>query len=226
MSSTIEIRLNKLEAINRRLIRVVAAQALTFAVIVVTMLVAASTPVVQADGDASSQVPQSLTVSELIVVDDQGTERVRIGSDFPDAVIDGKRVQRGTEVAGVMLYDTTGQERSGYVTSTEGNVFLTLDTRQGQVALFAAGPDEGSTARLWHDNDAVELRSDSDGSRITAIDDGRVVFQRPIATLGEEACTQYQAGLQQFSRERIMDACRQRFTGKACTECLRPVFPD
>jgi len=232
MTTTVETRLNKLEITNRRLKRVVAAEALGIAVILVAVFVFASTPVVQAEGavqaesDASSQAPQSLTVSELIVVDDQGIERVRIGSDLPDAVIDGKRIRRGTEVAGVMLYDTTGQERGGYVTSTEGNVFLTLDTRQGQVALFAAGPDGGSTARLWHENDAIELRSDGDGSRITAIDDGRVVFQRPVATLGEEACSQYRAGLQQFSRERVLGACQQRFTEEACTECLRPASSD
>lgn len=222
MPFTIETRLNKLETTNRRLTRVLAAVALLFAMILVTGLVVVSTSLVRAEGDASSQVPQRLTVSELLVVDDQGIERVRIGSDFPDAVIDGKRIERGTEVAGVMLYDTTGQERSGYVTSTEGNVFLTLDTRQGQVALFVAGPDGGSAVRLWHENDAVELRSDSDGSRITTIDEGMVVFQRPVAAPREEACSQYRAGLQQFARERVVAACQQRFTEEACTECLRP----
>src|ERR1051325_4224555 len=55
--------------------------------------------------------PQSLRVSELVVVDPKGVERVRIGGDLPDAVINGKRVPRGEKAGGVLLYDGSGQER-------------------------------------------------------------------------------------------------------------------
>src|SRR5947209_5036273 len=61
----------------------------------------------------TANAPQSLRVSELVVVDPQGVERVRIGGDLPDAVINGKRIPRGEKVAGVMLYDGSGQERGG-----------------------------------------------------------------------------------------------------------------
>ena len=56
----------------------------------------------------TANAPQSLRVSELVVVDPQGVERVRIGGDLPDAVINGKRIPRGEKVAGVMLYDGSG----------------------------------------------------------------------------------------------------------------------
>jgi hypothetical protein len=93
----------------------------------------------------ASQGTQSLRVSELVVVDPKGVERVRIGGDIPDAVINGKRIPRGEKVAGVMLYDGSGQERGGYVTfEPSGNVGLTLDTKKRQTVLFAAGPDSGS----------------------------------------------------------------------------------
>src|SRR5437773_9930158 len=55
--------------------------------------------------------PPSLKVSELVVVDPNGVERVRIGGNVPDAVINGKRIPRGEKAAGVLLYDETGQER-------------------------------------------------------------------------------------------------------------------
>jgi hypothetical protein len=99
-----------------------------------------------------SATPTSLRVSELIVVDPKGVERVRIGGDLPDALIDGKRMPRGQKIAGMILYDGTGQKRSGYVTfEPSGNVGLTLDTRREQATAFIAGPNQGSFLRLWHD---------------------------------------------------------------------------
>lgn len=99
---------------------------------------------------ASSQ-PTSLRVSELVVVDSDGVERVRIGVDLPDAVVDGRRLVRGEKAAGVILYDAAGRERSGYATfEPSGNVMLTLDNRQSeQNALFVAGPDNAAALRLW-----------------------------------------------------------------------------
>lgn len=96
-----------------------------------------------------ADAPTPLRVSELVVVDAKGVERVRIGGDLPDALIGGRRVPRGERAAGVLLYDGSGHERSGYVTfEPSGNVGLTLDTRRGQVAYFVAGPDSGSALQL------------------------------------------------------------------------------
>jgi len=164
--------------------------------------------------------PSSLKVSELVVVDPKGVERVRIGGDLPDATINGKRVPRGEKAAGVLLYDTTGQERGGYVTWESGNVGLTLDTRKSQVALFAAGL-EGSALVMWHGKDSVDVRSDEDGSRITAVQNGSIVSQQPSTIkMSTGSCEDYRQLRAKGSLERAMSICQQRFTESVCRACL------
>lgn len=166
--------------------------------------------------------PSSLGVSELVVVDPKGAERVRIGGDLPDAIIGGKRVPRGEKAAGVLLYDGGGQERSGYVTfEPSGNVGLTLDTRRGQTTLFVAGPDTGSALQLWHGSDLIELRSDDDGSRLTAVKAGQVVSQQPqVSQMSADTCEAYKGARARVSREQVMRDCRRRFGDTACRACL------
>jgi len=72
------------------------------------------------------QTQQTLQVNELVVVDKNGTPRVRIAGNHSDPVMLGKRSKRNGEVAGVMLYDGEGNERGGYVTG-ERSVALTMD---------------------------------------------------------------------------------------------------
>ena len=77
---------------------------------------------------AESSAAPSIRASEIVVVDPNGVERVRIGGQLPDAV-PGK--PRGDRVAGVLLYDQTGRERSGYVTfESSGNVGRTVRTQR------------------------------------------------------------------------------------------------
>ena len=54
-----------------------------------------------------SSVSTTMRVSELVVVDSKGVERVRIGGDLPDAFISGKRIPRGQQAARVLLYDAS-----------------------------------------------------------------------------------------------------------------------
>lgn len=171
---------------------------------------------------SSRETVGPLRVTELVVVDPAGVERARIGGDLPDAVVEGRRVPRGERAAGLLLYDETGQERGGFVTwEPSGNVGIGLDTREGQVALFVAGPDSAVALRLWHRDDAVELRSDGDGSRVTAVAGGRVVFQEPgVAGVGEEACAAYREALASFPRAEVVAACTGRFSPAACSVCL------
>lgn len=81
-------------------------------------------------GDARNkpivQTQQTLQVNELVVVDKNGTPRVRIAGNHSDPVMLGKRSKRNGEVAGVMLYDGEGNERGGYVTG-ERSISLTMD---------------------------------------------------------------------------------------------------
>ena len=171
---------------------------------------------------AAQRQPTTLTLSELNIVDSGGVARVRIGGALPDAVIDGKPTPRGEKAAGVLLYDDTGQERGGYVTwEPSGNVGLTLDSRHGQSALFVADPEIGTALQIWHANDLIELRSDDDGSRLTAVKDGAVVFQQPSVTeLDADACAAYREALANYSYDEVMTACKKRFPAEACANCL------
>ena len=168
-----------------------------------------------------ADIPSSLRVSELVVVDPKGVERVRIGGDIPDAVINGKKANRGEKVAGVMLYDGTGQERGGYVTfEPSGNVGLTLDTKKEQVALLAAGPDEGSVIKLWNRNDLIEFRSDEEGTRLTTVKGGKVLIQEPPIKLSPEACKEYSNVIGKLTRPQVVGECQKRYSSAACKTCL------
>ena len=91
-----------------------------------------------------------LTVRGLIVVDDKGVERVRIGSPLPDPLIGGKRLPRNGVVSGILIHDSDGDERGGYVTSdTNGDAFLTLDAKKGQQTIFVANRDGGANLAVW-----------------------------------------------------------------------------
>ena len=77
---------------------------------------------------ASVPREDSIRVRELVVVDANGTPRVRIAAPLPDPIMLGKRFKRGDAVSGLLLYDAEGNERGGYVTGDEGrDVALTLD---------------------------------------------------------------------------------------------------
>ena len=172
---------------------------------------------------ASGGQPSSLRVSELVVVDSKGTERVRIGGNLPDALIGGRRVPRGQQAAGIILYDGAGGERSGYVTfEPSGNVGLTLDSRKEQVVTFIAAPDDAaSMLQLRNGKDLIELRSDDEGSRLTAVKAGQVVLQQPmIGKMSAGMCDAYREARSRVSAGQVMRDCRQRFTDTACRACL------
>ncbi len=96
-----------------------------------------------------------LKVRGIIITDSLGVERVIIGAPLPDPTFHGYRASRGQNagVSGVMLYDSEGQERGGYVTDDDyGNVFLTLDSKTSQQALFISEPQGGATMMVWGAN--------------------------------------------------------------------------
>jgi hypothetical protein len=164
-----------------------------------------------------------LTVSELAVVDEQGRVRVRIGGELPDAVIDGKAHPRGQRSAGILLYDETGTERSGYITfEPSGNVGLTLDNRSGQTAQFIAGPDSGSAIHLQWRDDAVELRVDEDGPSLHAVRAKNVAFHEPAVknAASTELCKALRQAKPQASTIQLLEACRARSSEAACQVCL------
>jgi len=95
-----------------------------------------------------------LKVRGLVVVDSLGIERVIIGSQIPTSQSSlGNRLyprEKGTNVSGLMIYDSEGQERGGYVTDDDyGNAFLTLDSKNGQTFLALAEPYGATALQLW-----------------------------------------------------------------------------
>jgi len=161
-------------------------------------------------------------VSQINVVDANGTIRARIGGDLPDAVIQGKQRPRGQKIAGILLYDDTGQERSGYVTGSSGNVFLTLDTLSKQTALFAAGRSGGAALRLFFEQDAVDIRVDENGPSIHAVREGQVAFHEPLVEDSENSqfCSALRDAADRATSEQLWKACRARTSEAACQSCL------
>ncbi len=171
----------------------------------------------------------TLRVKEVVVVDDHGVERARLGGNLPDPVINGKTMPRGQQAAGLLLYDDTGRERGGYITfSPNGVVALTLDTRSRQVALFAADPDDGATAKLWRGNDWVEMRSGEDGTRVNVGHASGLVLQEPPMSGAETTafCSDLKGELsgmkEQLPAPQILAACKQRMSDAACRKCIGP----
>ena len=171
----------------------------------------------------------TLRVRELVVMDGNGVARVRIGGDLPDAVIDGRRLPRGEAAAGLLLYDDGGRERGGYVTfAPSGNVALTLDTRERQVALFAADPVDGAVARLWSPDGRawVEMRAATGAARFSAGADGEVVYQQPALTQSDAdaVCSEFMAEVERLDprppRADLLAACNRHLPAEQCALCI------
>lgn len=214
-SAEIRERLEALERSRRRLHLTVVLLAL--------VVLAGGSSLVAADGPG---VGDTIQVREVVIEDADGTVRARLGADLPDAVRPGgEKVERGFEPAGLILYDSLGLERGGYVTGA-GNILLTLDAGKAggyrQTAFFVANPGGGTALRIWSGEDHVEVRAGSEGARFSAAQDGKVVFQTPeIADFAStETCSDLRELLEQHGRERVIRACRQRVPAEACRACL------
>jgi hypothetical protein len=176
----------KLEQRNRRLtwsFRILLALwATTFSAIVAINNANAETQ----DAKTDSTITQNsvLRVRGLVVVDENGTERVQIGAPLPDPLGLGKRTKRQGAVSGILLMDAEGNERSGYATSDiSSEVFLTLDNIGEQAALFAANPHTGAYFLIRDSDNENFVRLDANGKNptIKMIRQGKTVFQVPEA---------------------------------------------
>jgi hypothetical protein len=164
---------------------------------------------------------KTLVLSELTIVDSNGVVRARLGGNLPDA---NKEVPRGSRIAGLLLYDATGQERGGYVTfEPNGHVGLTLDNKGVMAAEFVASPDIGAAIRLHTPGDAVELRVDEDGPSIHATRDKKVAFHEPPVENPKSTslCKALLTEKAKLPMEQLLDACRARSSEAACRACFK-----
>lgn len=114
-----------------------------------------------------------LKVKGIVVVDSQGIERVILGSHLPEPnSANGNRFKgrgKSGSVSGVMLYDSEGQERGGYVTDDYyGNAFLSLDSKSHMPILLIAEPQGSGSLILQSSNgkNKVNLSVSEDSAEI------------------------------------------------------------
>jgi hypothetical protein len=186
VTSKLEDAVLRLERQNRRLTwsfrALLALWVITLSAVAVINKANAETQ----DAKNISNITQNsvLRVRGLVVVDENGTERVHIGAPLPNPLGLGKRSKRLGSVSGILLMDDEGNERSGYVTSdVAGEVFLTLDNVGGQAAMFYANPHTGSQLYVT-DNDngnLVEMNATGKNPGVKIVRQGKTVFQAPEA---------------------------------------------
>ena len=215
--NTLEERVQVCEQENSRLRKQLSRQNQFW---LIALLLAAGGGAV-ASGSVKQTMFDSIKAKEIVVVDENGIVRARLGGDLPDALMASGHVsRRGSKAGGLIIYDEQGIERGGYVTQDTGsNAMLTLDSKSRQAALFVAGPDEeqASALRLWTKGSSIEMRSDVNGSRLSIADKNGVSYQQPAVNLSLETCVDYKKLEQQYPGKRI---CQSRFTDSACSACL------
>jgi hypothetical protein len=123
-----------------------------------------------------------LRVRGVSVVDDNGTERVRIGAPIVEPLVLGKRFPRGGSMSGILLFDEEGNERSGYCTS-DGypNVLFTLDSLKQQHVLFLAEPQDDTSLWIWNGGNSFKLTVGEDGSSLKVTQGGKPLLELPRA---------------------------------------------
>ena len=110
-----------------------------------------------------------LHVRGLVVTDQNGTERLRLGAPLPDPIVNGVRRKRVGVVAGMTILDAKGNERGGFVTADQsGEAFIGLDSEEEQQVLFLANPKGGVNFDLFDSKgDAAQLTVFPNGPRFT-----------------------------------------------------------
>jgi len=94
----------------------------------------------------------------IVITDSLGVERVVISAPIPDPIGPGYRFPRGAKLAGIVLYDSEGIERSGYVTDYDyGLVSLTMDDKTGMHGLFFAEPSGAVSLMMYHGENKAQI---------------------------------------------------------------------
>ncbi len=126
---TLRAKLQQLEGEVRRQRRLTFASGVAVLVLVASGFIPHDSEI-RRNGTArfSSVTMDSLTVRQVVVLDPSGTPRAVLGAPLPEPIMMGKRFRRRGDVSGLMLYDSEGNERGGYVTGDSGRgAALTLD---------------------------------------------------------------------------------------------------
>lgn len=122
---------------------------------------------------------QDLRLRSLTIVDEKGTPRLVLGAPLPDP----KYGKRPKPAAGVLIFDQTGAERGGYVTSDgeDAEAYLTLDNAAGgQAAMLLANPQKGATLVVMNaDGDAIGMTTAFPRPVFQMSERRKVIFKQP-----------------------------------------------
>jgi hypothetical protein len=122
--------------------------AIAFATVLGLMIVAFGSPAPVAAQSATDK-DGVLHVRGLVVEDQDGHERLRLGAPLPDPMIHGVRRKRQGAVSGLLISDPNGNERGGYVTAdSSGEAFITLDSEDDQEVMLLTNPKGGANFYL------------------------------------------------------------------------------
>jgi hypothetical protein len=91
---------------------------------------------------SESRADSVLVLRAISIVDARGVERVRIAAPLPDPIMLGRRFDRGESVSGILIFDSEGNERGGYITDESRGAALTLD-EINRAAVHIATNDRG-----------------------------------------------------------------------------------
>lgn len=133
--------------------------------------------------DRTPRTFDRIVAHEIVVVDQNGRERVVIGSPLPEPRLAGALSKRGDPVSGILLFDSDGNERGGYVTSDgpSGSTSLTLD-EIGRMAVSLWANDRGSSGlRMGNqDGNSVDLQVNPAGTFLTLRQGGEITSVLPL----------------------------------------------
>lgn len=135
---------------------------------------------------AAQSVPDKdgiLHVRGLVVEDQSGHERLRLGAPLPDPMIHGVRYKRSGAVSGLLISDADGNERGGYVTSDKsGEAFFSLDSEDEQQVLFLANPKGGVNFVLFDKaGNSAQMTVFPDGPKFSMKKAKQTVLELPSA---------------------------------------------
>jgi hypothetical protein len=185
MQSETIVEMNRsIKALERKNFRLTLIVLGLFAAVVVSLL---SQTAFRTQASNPKDQEKILRVRGIVVVDENGTERVWIGAPVPEPLILGKRFPRGGKMSGIILFDEEGNERSGYCTS-DGypNVLFTLDSIGQQHVLFMAEPQGDTALWLWNGGNSFKLNVGEETSSLKLSQGGKVLLEAPPARPDEK----------------------------------------
>jgi hypothetical protein len=130
---------------------------------------------------SASEKEDILRVRGLVVEDQSGHERLRLGAPLPDPIVHGVRRKRSGAVSGLLISDSNGNERGGFVTAdASGEAFLGLDSEEEQKVLLLANPKGGVNFILTNnDGNSMQLTAFANGPKLTLRKGNQIITELP-----------------------------------------------